>query len=145
MAAAGVFGYDITVEQADQLFPVKEEKPKQEPPQEPPQEQPQEQTQAEPTNRAIAELVTWRKKSLNAGKLVTWHSTVIPPYIRHHITEADDWEKAMGEARDMLLNKPDESILELAKSLNNLASKSDPAPVNVNITTPPVSVTLKNE
>lgn len=138
MAAAGVFGYDITVEQADQLFPVKEEKPV-EPPApvvEPP---------AEPQNRAISELVTWRKKSLNAGKLVTWHSTVIPPYIHHHITEADDWEKAMGEAREMLISNPDESILELAKSLNNLASKSDPAPVNVNITTPPISVTLKNE
>lgn len=52
--------------------------------------------------KALVEIGRWEKKSLSAGKLVTWHTVDIPEDVRTHIIQHNDYKVAFSEARQML-------------------------------------------
>lgn len=125
-----IMGIDATDEQVDNL--LKKDKPKPEPT---PQEKPITDPMVDATNdvqqntRAIIEIGRWEKKSLNAGKLVTWHTVEIPEAIRTHIIQAEDWQKGMSEAREMLkatknTEQSASDIKALAEAINRIADEA---------------------
>lgn len=126
-----IMGIDATEEQIEKLMPKMEEPKEPEPK---PEEKPitdaveEDVTEAQQNTRAIIEIGRWEKKSINAGKLVTWHTVQIPENIRRHIMDAQDWQKGMSEAREMLrfgyvINHGDSDIKALADAINKMANE----------------------
>lgn len=121
-----IMGIDATEEQIEKLMPKAEVTE----PTTAPEEKPvtdamnEETTAAQQNTRAIIEIGRWEKKSLNAGKLVTWHTVEIPENIRRHIIDSKDWQKGMSEAREMLrgYQEPTGDIKALADAINKMAN-----------------------
>lgn len=99
-----IMGIDATDEQIEQLMPKEQVQENNAPPSsQPMDEQAEKEAEvARQNTRALVEIGRWEKKSLNAGKLVTWHTVEIPESIRAHIMNAADWRAAFGDARKML-------------------------------------------
>lgn len=69
----------------------------------------------EPTNaKALVELDRWEKKSLKAGKVVTWHAATLSSEMVKAITEG---VMTFDNARDALRVKPTENLLVLAAAI----------------------------
>lgn len=65
--------------------------------------------------KALVELDRWEKKSLSAGKVVTWHTAVLPDEMVKAIT---DGKMTFDQARDSLRVRPnDDSIRALASAI----------------------------
>jgi hypothetical protein len=73
----------------------------------------------EPNNaKAIMELDRWEKKSLSAGKVVMWHTAVLPDTMVKAIA---DGSLSFDDARDSLRVKPTDSLLVLAAAIEKAA------------------------
>lgn len=145
-----IMGIDATEEQIEQLMPEVEE-PEVTTPQPEPQtitdDMEEDTNEVQQNTRAIIEIGRWEKKSLNAGKLVTWHTTEIPESIRRHIMDAQDWRKGMSEARDMIRgykSEPTGDIKALADAINKMAN-TEPQKRDDMVTIKADNVTVHND
>ena len=130
-----IMGYDVNEEQIEKLWVEKEDVPE---PLKPDTQQPAATPQdvsaddmttdsQQANTRAIVELGRWEKKSINADKLVTWHTVIIPEDVRRHVIDSQDWREAFSEARQMLGGTKETAadIKYLADAINRLAETGE--------------------
>lgn len=146
-AVIDVMGIDAKPEQVQALFV--ESTPQPEQTQVKPIEDDVKEDEVKPkevNTKALVELGRWEKKSVTAGKLVTWHTMEIPEDARRHILDADDWQKAFGDARGMLAGQKQESsedIKALADAINKLANSESKSTQPMTFNMPAINLTTQ--